>query len=445
MRKIVLISALFFSVTFFVYGQTTEQTEVQRRRAELQAQLDLYEQQIAQTQKLVSQKQQEAQTLQRDVYILDGNIKLKKLAIQLRTVTIKQLSEDIGDKSQNISELNQEIQYTKSSLASAIRSIAEHDNTSALELAFAYRSLNDFFNEQESLKDLQNSIHVSFTKFQNLKSQEIQARAVLEDKESEEEKLRELQRIEQKNLEKDEKEKQAILKATRGKESEYRKLLAARQKDAAAIRSALFLLEGSPAISFEKAIAYANTASKATGIRPAFILGILAQESELGKNIGQCNLPDDLPEYKWRAVMKPGRDDEPFLAITRELGLDPEKMPVSCPLRDRNKKRIGWGGAMGPSQFIPSTWVLYKDRIADLTGHRPPNPWDAGDAFMATALLLKDNGGVGDREDEKIAAAKYYAGGNWKSTLGRSYGNQVLAKTDKYQDQITLLQSVAVR
>lgn len=445
MRKVAIFSAVFFSAALFVYGQATDQTEVQRRRAELQAQLDLYEKQIADTQQLVYQKQQEGQTLQRDIYILDNNIKLKKLAIQLRTLTIKQLNEDIGEKSENISELNQEIEYTRASLASAIRSMAEHDKTSALELAFAYQSLTDFFNEAESLRDLQNSIHISIDKFQNLKSKEIVARETLEDKQSEEEKLRELQRIEQKNLEKDEKEKQSILKATRGKESEYRKLLSARQKDAAAIRSALFLLEGSPAISFEKAMAYANRASRLTGIREAFILGILAQESELGKNIGQCNQPGDPPEYRWQGVMKPDRDQAPFLAITKELGLDPENMPVSCPIKDSRKRRIGWGGAMGPSQFIPSTWILYKDRIADLTGHNPPNPWNPEDAFVATALLLKDGGGVGNRSAERMAAAKYYAGGNWKSTLGQSYANQVLSKADKYQSQIDLLQSVASR
>jgi len=42
--------------------------------------------------------------------------------------------------------------------------------------------------------------------------------------------------------------------------------------------------------------------------------------------------------------MKPDRDQEPFLAITKELGRDPDMTPVSCPMRDKNGKRIGWGG-----------------------------------------------------------------------------------------------------
>ena len=204
-------------------------------------------------------------------------------------------------------------------------------------------------------------------------------------------------------------------------------------------------MQGSPSISFEKSLEYANSASRLTGVRAAYILAIISQESDLGRNIGQCNLPNDPPSDRWQAVMKPSRDHEPYLAITAELGLDPEKMPVSCPLRDRYKRRIGWGGAMGPAQFIPSTWMLYKDEVARLISHSPANPWSPQDAFVASGLLSKDNGAIGTRENERVAAAKYFAGGNWNTSLGRSYASQVLARADTYQEQIDLLQSVAQR
>ncbi|MEK7660041.1 MAG: lytic murein transglycosylase, partial [Patescibacteria group bacterium] len=176
----------------------------------------------------------------------------------------------------------------------------------------------------------------------------------------------------------------------------------------------------------------AERASASTGVRVAFILGILAQETDLGRNIGQCNLPTDPPQYRWQAIMKPSRDIEPYKQITAELGLDPEAMPLSCP------QGVGWGGAMGPAQFIPSTWQLMKGKIAALTGHNPPNPWDPEDAFMASAVYLGDLGAstvTGERE----AAGRYFAGGNWNGSLGRRYASQVLEKAAVYQEQINII------
>ncbi|HEY4486534.1 MAG TPA: hypothetical protein VJB70_02275, partial [Candidatus Paceibacterota bacterium] len=105
------------------------------------------------------------------------------------------------------------------------------------------------------------------------------------------------------------------------------------------------------------------------------------------------------------------------------------------------KPWYGWGGAMGPAQFIPSTWVLYEDKIAKLTGHNPPNPWDPYDAFMASALLLKENGAAkGGYAAERLAALRYLAG--WKNATKPAYafyGDDVMTLAEKYQNLITIL------
>ena len=107
--------------------------------------------------------------------------------------------------------------------------------------------------------------------------------------------------------------------------------------------------------------------------------------------------------------MKIERDIEPFKRIMSALGRNPEGTPLSCPFGG------GYGGAMGPSQFIPSTWELYKDKIANALGiSGMPNPWEPKHAFMASAVFLAelgaDNGGY---TAERTAALKYYAGSNW--------------------------------
>jgi membrane-bound lytic murein transglycosylase B len=97
---------------------------------------------------------------------------------------------------------------------------------------------------------------------------------------------------------------------------------------------------------------------------------------------------------------------------------------------------------MGPAQFIPSTWVLYEDRVARITGNNPANPWEPEDAFTAAAVLLMDNGAnKKTRSAERLAALRYLAG--WTNATKAAYafyGDDVMELADKYQSQIDILQ-----
>ena len=85
---------------------------------------------------------------------------------------------------------------------------------------------------------------------------------------------------------------------------------------------------------------------------------------------------------------------------------------------------------MGPAQFIPSTWKGIKARVANALGIKNADPWYPKDAFMASAIFLKDLGGVGDSYTAQIkAACKYYGTGGTSC----SYGKQVMAKANKIQ------------
>jgi len=416
---------------------------VEARRAQLNQELTQLEQQIAGYDVLIKQKQSEASSIERDIAIIDAEVKRAQLEIRRRNLAITELADSIVKKSLSIQEMSDKIGRERVSLAEALRKLYEYDNTSLVELLLGYENLSDFFVEADTIDSLQKAIQSSFNELRTDIVLTEQARESLNTEKQQQTQLKTLQEIEKQREEAKEREKQKLLNATKGEQATFQQLADARRARAASIRSELFLLQGSPAIPFEEALKYAEFSSSKTGVRPAFILGIIAQESELGRNIGQCNLPEDPPKYKWDKIMKPGRDDVPYLAVTKELGLDPAAMPLSCPMRDSNGGQVGWGGAMGPAQFIPSTWVLYKDAVSKITGSNPANPWNPRDAFVASGLLLRDNGAVGGRDAEFKAAAKYFAGGNWDSYLGRSYANQVLAKVETYQEQITFLKTLA--
>jgi hypothetical protein len=158
------------------------------------------------------------------------------------------------------------------------------------------------------------------------------------------------------------------------------------------------------------------------------------QESALGANVGKCYLTDTnsgaginiKTSQTYSNVMKPSRDVPPFLDITSGYGLDWKKTVVSCPIAGAG----GWGGAMGPAQFIASTWKSIAGRVKAITGSS--NPWNAKDAIVGSATYLSDLGASGSYLSQIKAACKYYGTGGSNC----SYGRQVMAKLTKIQSDI---------
>ncbi|PIR70115.1 MAG: hypothetical protein COU46_03100 [Candidatus Niyogibacteria bacterium CG10_big_fil_rev_8_21_14_0_10_42_19] len=435
--------AFFTMIPFIIKGQVVDPSLIIQKRAELESELQALENQINGYRSLIQEKQTESTTLERDIAILDAKISKAFLEIKARDIVIRRLAESIEVKSGFLEELTLKLDREKYSLAELIRKVYEIDETNLVELLLSYDNFSDFFVDLDNFDTLQASLQISFGQIRNTHQTTEVERSELEDKKSEQLELRAIQLLEKKQIEEFEQAKRTILKQTKGKEAEYQKILTARQKDAAQIRSQLFLLTGSPDIPFEKAVEFANAAFSATGVRPAFLLAIITQETNLGQNIGQClltNIPnkgDGKGKNTGRffsGVMKSTRDVDPFMQITSTLGLDPFQMPVSCP------PGYGYGGAMGPAQFIASTWKGMENKIASLTGHNPPNPWDPYDAFMASAIYLRDLGvSEGGYEAERKAALRYFAGSNWSKPTHAFYGDDVMAIAFKYQSEIDII------
>ncbi len=247
---------------------------------------------------------------------------------------------------------------------------------------------------------------------------------------------------EKKKIEVAEAEKKRLLALNKTEQAGYQKIIADKAAKAAGIRAALFSLRDSAAIPFGTALEYAKKASAKTGVRPAFVLAILTQESNLGANVGSCYLTNTMTGAGIKIstglpianVMKPTRDVTPFLQITKDLGRDYLSTRVSCPFS------IGYGGAMGPAQFIPSTWNIFKTRIASLLGVSMADPWNPEHAFMASALYLSDLGAVaGAYTAERNAACKYYSGRSCADSNNIFYGDQVMAKVAGIQANIDFL------
>ncbi len=413
------------------------------QKAALQAEYDQLQVEIAQWQKVLDETRAKKGTLQGDVKTLDAQIKKAEAEIKQRNNTITTLGAEIAQKNARISVLESKIQSGHDSLAKLLREKNESEQKPLAMLALSALNLSDFFSDVDSVDSINRELQDKFAELRDTRSETEKEKAALDAKKAQEQDAQFVVQTKKKNIAADQTQKKELLAVTANDEKNYAKVLAENQAKAAAIRAALFPLRDASAIKFGEALTYAQAAQKKTNVDPALILAVLTQESNLGTNVGQCYLTNDATGSgvgkntgtPFLNVMKPSRDVPPFLSLSGRLGFDPHHQVVSCPIASAG----GYGGAMGPAQFIPSTWATYEARIANALGVSTPNPWNAQDAIMAMSLYFEDLGAdAGGYTAMRNAAAKYYAGGAW-ATAGQAYGNQVMAKVADIQQNIDFL------
>ncbi len=410
------------------------------RKAALEADLDALEKEIAAQNVLLQGKQKERVSIERDVAILEAQIKKAKLLIQARDIAIGKIGGDITKKNAIIGELSEKIDREKESLSQLLRKTDEADQSSVAELVLSKKNLSDFFLDIDSFASIKGALRDSLSAIAEAKTETEEEKSALEESKRKEADAKADLETGKRAVQKNEKEKNQLLSITKNKEKEYKKILDERKARAAEIRAALFALRDSGEIPFGKAYDYALMASQKTGVRPAFILAIFSQESSFGKNQGSCFLKDPSTGAgagvntgkAFAKVMNPTRDVPPFLELMKALGGDPFNTRVSCP------QEIGWGGAMGPAQFIPSTWAGMQRSIASALGVSQTDPWNPRDAFMAAALYLRDLGAAnGGYSNERDAACRYFSGSKCsKSSWAANYGNSVIAKATTIQESM---------
>lgn len=444
-----LLLPLLFLGLVFAPGLVAAQnaSDVDARRAQLQAELEKEEQAIAIQTALLAAKQKDTATVAGEVALLKSQISQAQARIKAKKAAIANLQTGISQQQNKIETLAEKIKKQQNSLAELIRHVRDLESLSFVEVMLSDGSLTEIFNNVDSFAQVEGALHESFRNMRSLQEQARQERLVLEEKKNAE--IDAQQEIEQqtKIIEKKESERSVVLKINQNQTAAYQKLLQERQQRAAQIRAALFALRDTAAIPFGKALEYATLASAKTGVRPALILAVLTQESNLGEHQGSCLLSSldtgngvgKNTGTIFEQVMKAPRDTTPFRNITARLGLDWRTTPVSCPPGAKWTASRGYGGGMGPSQFIPSTWELFKKQLGTLLNlpSDSANPWDPAHAFLATAIYLNDLGAkAGSYTAERNAACRYYSGAACQP--GRRpanvfYGDEVMAKAQDIQ------------
>ncbi|MFH1644712.1 MAG: lytic murein transglycosylase [bacterium] len=395
----------------------------------------------------ISKIKQKEKTLQSEIGELTNKIKGINNEIYKNNLINKDLGLQIGDTEKSIKKTNTEIEKVQERIGVLLQLQYEQDRKSFLEIFLAETNLSAFFDDLAALESINQETQKLLGNVKNLKSSlEGQKELMVFEKKDLEEhqilvKLQKEKKQELKNTKND------LLDKTRGQETLYQKHLAESKSKSQKIRKKIFELaqiSEAESLNLEQAYDLAKEVGKITGIRPAFLLGLLKVESDIGKNVGQCNCQGRAycryPGITWKQVMTQ-RHWLYFEQITKELGMDVNTSPVSCAV---NGGKVQWGGAMGPAQFMPETWAKlnYKTRVENITGVRPANPWRVKDAFLAAALYLSDFGADSQNEINEIRSARAYLCGTTELTWtcriagGADYTYKIMKQASIIQDYV---------
>jgi len=394
-----------------------------------------YEEKSSQLELDINRTKEQENNYQNQVYILNNRIRSLENQIYQSNLIVKDLNLQIGDTESSIEKTSLKIDEIENQLANILQIIYEEDQKTILDLLLSENEFSDFFNDLMSLEVLSAKNQDLLKDIKELKSYLEEQKGSLSQEKEDLERQVLIKRLQQEQGQEMKEEKQYLLEKVRGEKQTYQEYLEEVEEKAQEIRKRIFQLAQIPeseAPTLEEAYAIAKFVEGITGVRPAFLLGLLQVESRIGQNVGQCNCPTcSYPDISWQTVMSRSQW-ESFLAITEELGIPPDQTPVSCWV---GGGKIQMGGAMGPAQFMPTTWLDlgYKARIEDITGNAPANPWRVQDAFLAAGLYLSDWGahkgayGSQTRYYNEIGAATAYLCGTNKMTSrcissgGRAY------------------------
>ena len=393
-----------------------------------------YERKSATLEGEISEVQSKEKNYQNQVYILNRKITKLRNQVYQSNLIIKDLGIQIGDTETSIEKTSLKIKDVEDHLVTILRTIYEEDQVSLVEILLSEGKFSDFFSDLMSLETLNYKNQELLEEIKNLKIYlENQMQSLDQEKEDLERQVL-IQQLQQKESEGTKKEQEYLLEQVQGEKATYQEYLEEVQEVAQEIRKRIFQLAQIPeseAPTLGEAYLLAQYVESVTGVRPAFLLGLLQTESRIGQNVGQCNCPScRYPDIPWTRVMSTSQH-KAFLTVTKGLGLDVNNVPVSCWVGGGT---IQMGGAMGPAQFMPNTWLNpnnpekgYKRRVEKITGVTPANPWKVRDAFLASGLYLSDWGADSQKAYDEIGAATAYLCGTSRMTSrciragGRSY------------------------
>jgi peptidoglycan hydrolase CwlO-like protein len=373
--------------------------------------------------KELSQKQasasNEAELAADQLAYVSQQLQAAQLQYDQTLLSITILKQDIGDSETEILSLESEADQTRQLLRESLRALYQQEQSSLLDVVLGSTSLSALMSERRTYYEIQQRALQYVSDLQQRQKAVAEHIMQLDLQHRQMQQLKDLQAFQQADLSEQQDAKDNFLKLKQQQQAQYAREIAETKQARTEIEQQLFSLKGLGVdLALNDAYQAARFAGSLTRIRPALLLGIVKVETNVGATLGSGRFPDD---------MHPSSRDA-FLELTSQLKLDPFTTPISR----RPSNYQGWGGAMGPGQFMPSTWLGLAPRISQLINKPVPDPFSLADALVGVGIMMADRG-ASDPAKEAEAVGRYLAGPNWQYHLW--YSARVLAVAAEYEKE----------
>lgn len=410
---------VYLSAPFTVQAETP--ADIEQLIETRQRQISDIENQIADYWKQVDERKNKGASVQSDIEILKDKIAQSELEIRGLKLAIEQSGYKLKQTEARIGDVAEKLDATRGRLGASLRFLHVREEAPVLLRFVETERLSEMFLALSEIEQLHSGLKEVLGGLKETKGELEQIREEIVEEKQAQERLRRIEESQKETVAKRKSQQTKILAQIEKEKNKLISTIANKKQDLDKIKEQITYL-AQAGVSAEEAVRFGELAAIRAGVRTAFLIAVLEVESRLGQNVGKGN---------WKKDMH-SRDHEAFKSITTKLGRDPDTTPVS------RAPSYGWGGAMGPAQFLPNTWLAYEAEVARLTGHNPPDPWNIEDAFTAAALKLARGGASNKTREGEVRASKAYisGSGNCTKSICNRYSNLIQEKAEEIEAEL---------
>jgi murein DD-endopeptidase MepM/ murein hydrolase activator NlpD len=238
-----------FCWPYFVFGQAANETvnleitDLQNQIAAKQKELEEYKSREEELTKKIQEKQGEQANLKNQISVLNNGIAKTEIEIKSAQLDIDKTALEIKKTTLEIAKTEQDITKKKEYLASVLRLLSQNGDKNTLEILLAHKSLSEFLDQIEYIKNLNISLKEVLEKVKAVKADLEKQNIDLSAKKKNLEELKKKLADKKAEISDQKVNKQYILDKTKQSEKEYQKMLASAKAEQERANSAIVAAE----------------------------------------------------------------------------------------------------------------------------------------------------------------------------------------------------------